>query len=203
MSDRPKAKPTNVVICGLARTGLTATAHLLSAGGLMVAGEWPGFEPYQLGMTPWGFINGQAVKLVDSQHHLPPPGTYAVIRLRRDLKQTAASFNKFATHLFGCPPAPVPDLVRSFQRDLRRIDRWVEQQAHVKVVDFHRLMEQPKSVANELAAFLRMDLDLVAAAAAIIKRTSEVHEDVLEAAMVAADAKAAAPAAGSLIWKGF
>ncbi len=175
--------PCNVLVVGLMRSGLTATCHLLAAGGAKVAGGWPDYEPYPIGGTPWGSINGQVVKLVDTHNHFPPLGTYAVIRLRRDLAIQAQSFNRFTAEVYGAPGALCVDtkrLIASFQRDYQRIDRWAEKQRQKITIDFGRLVAQPKATAERLASFLGIELDIEKAAAAIVERTEQLYPTLLE-----------------------
>lgn len=181
------ASPFNVVVTGLARSGLTATCQMLAAGGMRVAGAYPAFEPFEVGCIPWGRVNGQVVKLVDGHRHLPPRGRYAVIRLQRDLSQQAKSFAKFTAAMFGVAASlssgGAERVVASFRRDYEMIDQWASEQQQVMRLEFERIIEQPKVVASELAAFLGVSLDVDAAAGVIIPRSPECHPELLELRM--------------------
>lgn len=171
--------PSNVIVAGIARSGLTATCHMLAAGGLRVAGEHPAYEPYPIGETPWGRINGQAVKLVDSHLHFPPPGEYAVIRLRRDLQEQCRSFDKLVGAL-GLPAANPADTIASFKRDYAKIDAWAGKQMASLTLEFEELITSPLQTALNLQSFLGIPLDSDAAAAAVLRRSPKCHPQLLE-----------------------
>ena len=177
-------RPINVVVAGLTRSGLTLTCQMLSAGGMKVAGSFPGFEPYPIGCVPWGDINGQVVKLVDSHNHLPPEGTFAVIRLKRNLQEQAKSFVKFAGHFTSAKPPKGRDLVKSFKRDYKIIDEWAGNQRSSITIDFEQAISNPKSVVSRLAEFLGVDLDVDAAVSSVIPRDAGCHDDLLELKML-------------------
>ncbi|MEM6979232.1 MAG: hypothetical protein AAF539_06145 [Planctomycetota bacterium] len=187
-SDQPivRKSPQNVIVAGIARSGMTAMCQLLSAGGLRVAGEYPAFEPFDVGEVPWGKIDGQAVKLVDSHRHLPPEGDYAVIQMRRNDKiEQAKSTQKFVRVMMqGMIPEPsIGDLVASFQRDYRVIDDWANRQRLHCRISFEDLLWSPKGVAQKIRGFLGFPLDVEAAGAVIIRRAPECHPTLLEASM--------------------
>lgn len=171
--------PVNVIVAGITRSGLTATCQMLAAGGMLVTGEYPAYEPYTLGGVPWGTINGQVVKLVDSHWHFPPKGTYAVIRLKRDLQQQYRSLVKFGG-LFTDVKPNRKQIMRSLKRDYQVIDEWAKKQRKMIVVEFERIIEHPRVVASELSNFLGVDLNVDAAAAVVMNRSTDCHAEVLE-----------------------
>lgn len=178
-------QPTNVIVAGLARSGLTATCQMLDAGGMCVAGNYPGYEPFAMGCVPWGKINGQVVKLVDSHMHLPPSGTYAVIIPRRSWNEQAKSFNKFMKAIAGSSiKISNKQLIRSFKRDYRVISEWARSQHKTLTIEFEKIITAPSTVANKLGDFLGVDLDVSAASSVIIERSPTCHTDLLEIDML-------------------
>jgi hypothetical protein len=49
-----------------------------------------------------------------------------------------------------------------FQRDLIEVNKWLAGQANMQVlrVHYHRVLREPKAVAEEVAAFLQVPLDI-------------------------------------------
>lgn len=133
--------------------------QMLWAGGMPCKGDPPAFECFSLGAIPWGECEGHAVKLVDSHLQLPPDGDYLVIRLRRDAKEQAKSFNKWNA-AFGLPGVALSQLIGSFRRDYKKIDAWSRSQRGWMCLDFEKIIEFPRPTAVRLADFLGRDLDL-------------------------------------------
>lgn len=178
-------EPT-IVVAGLARSGLSLTMQMLDAGGVPCQGEFPAYEPFPLGDIPWDKCHGTAVKLVDSHLHIPRPGRYWVIRLRRDTREQARSFNKWTSMLFGGRPIGIAKLTNSFTRDYRIIDEWALKQERLQIFDFEEVLKEPRWAATLLCRFLDRPLNTQAMAAAVVNRQPECYPGLLELELIKA-----------------
>jgi hypothetical protein len=170
-----------VIVAGIARSGLSLTMQLLHAGGYRCEGEWPDFEPYPVGRVPWKRCAGSAVKLVDAQLQLPPPGKYLVVRLSRDTTQQAKSFNKFLKYMgLGLPDIPMPTVIESFEKDYATIDKWAAKQIAVLNLSFESLIKDSRNAATMLRDFVGVDLDIDKMVAAVVKRETDCYPVMLE-----------------------
>lgn len=152
--------------------------QMLHAGGYPCKGEPPAFECFEIGQIPWSECNGFAVKIVDAQLQLPPPGNYRVIRLRRNLIQQARSMNKWLGML-GLPAGQVSRIAGSYRRDYAVIDEWAA--AHpTLVLDFEQIVTDKKRAAAAISAFAEMPLDIDRMASCVLERGPDCHPTVLE-----------------------
>jgi hypothetical protein len=170
-----------VIVAGCARSGLTLTMHMLAAGGFPVVGEFPGFEPYDIGKTPWNECHGKAVKLVDSQLHLPPPGDYMVIECQRDNVEQAKSTAKFLRALGFQLPIDQEALRRSIDSDKLTIAKWTASQPRVMYQQFEEAVTKPLTAARNLRDFLKANLDIEAMARAVVPRGPKCCKELIEA----------------------
>jgi hypothetical protein len=62
------------------------------------------------------------------------------------------------------PNAGTSAIEKAFQRHLIEVDKWLAGKANVGVsrVHYHRVLREPKAVAEEIAAFLQAPLDIEA-----------------------------------------
>jgi len=172
-----------IIVAGITRSGLTATMQMLNAGGFPCVGSYPSFEEYEVGETPWGECSGKAVKLVDSQLHIPPDGDYKIIRLHRNQKQQALSFKKFLCALFGEPvEVDLKAIAKSFDKDYAIIDKWASRHKTLHI-SFEEIVTRPVPSATRIANFVDIPLDVDKMATCIIKRGPNCHPSLLEFAM--------------------
>lgn len=171
--------PACLVVAGIARSGLSVTMQMLHAGGYPCKGEYPAFECFPVGAIPWAECGGFAVKLVDAQLQLPPPGDYRVIRLVRDMKQQAMSMNRWNSVVLGLPSCSVSRLVGSYRRDYAAIDQWASQYP-VLELDFERIVTDSRNAATAIRDFVGASLDIERMAAVVVDRSPEVHPTLLE-----------------------
>lgn len=172
-------KKKTVIVAGITRSGLTLTMQMLEAGGFPCVGEYPGFEKYPMGEIPWAEVRGMAVKVVDTHEQLPPPGDYAVIRLRRDPTEQAKSINKFMS-VMGVSPVPLSKLKASTRKNYKVIDQWVRRQSRYTSLEFEQILTQPLIAAQRLQEFLGCDLDLEAMAERVVLRSPNCYPTMLE-----------------------
>lgn len=131
-----------------------------------------------MGRIPWERCYGHAVKVVDTHLQSPPPSSWNAIRLSRDLKEQAKSFNKW-NRTFGLPPVAIGRVAASFRRDYKAIDRWAKRH-RVLTVRFEDLIHDPVTVAGSIAAWLGYPLDTKAAAGVVVSREAACPPYLLE-----------------------
>lgn len=168
-----------IIVAGITRSGMSVTMQMLDAGGVPCSGTYPDYEPFPMGTTPWSEVSGKAVKLVDAHLHFPPPGSYRVIRLYRNFTEQAKSFNKWTKAFFDAKPASRDKLVGSFVRDYRKIDEWAIPYPTIGV-HFEQIVEKPRYVAEKLAKFLGMSLDIEKMVSVVRPRSAECYPTLLE-----------------------
>jgi len=167
-----------IIVAGIARSGLTVTMQMLHAG------EYPAFEPYNIGEIPWNACKGLAVKLVDAQLHIPPRGKkQKIIILSRNLTQQARSLNKFFGAITGLPLTSETALIRSLKRDYAVIYRWARKQRTL-ALKFEDIINKPLEAAKAIAEFSGKNLNIEKMAGVVIDRTPECHPELLELRMI-------------------
>ena len=70
----------------------------------------------------------------------------------------------------------------AFQRHLIEVNQWLAGKANMRVsrVHYHRVLREPKAVAEEIAAFLEVPLDIEAMVRQVDARpVSQSHEEVV------------------------
>lgn len=181
----PKGQMSTILVIGLPRSGLTLTMQMLYAGGFPCVGEWPAFEPHPQDILWKGFqwkdCVGKAVKMVNAKE-LPPPGTYDVIRLRRDLVEQAMSIWKFGK-VFGIVEAPIDKLFPALAQAYQAIDFWACHQQTMMTLDFETLINVPHEGAQMLSDFVG-GLDVNKAASVVIDRSPKCGPELHELGMV-------------------
>lgn len=181
---RSDVMPGTVLVCGIARSGLSLTMQMLQAGGYPCLGEPPAFEEYGVGQIPWPKCAGRAVKVVDTQLQFPPAGRYCVLRLRRNFLEQARSFNKWMGALSRMAPSPVSRIAASFRADYEAIDAWAAKQSSVLILAFEDLVCQPKTsaqvLAGKIAEFDGTQLDVEAMAECVLPRPPTCFPGLLE-----------------------
>lgn len=173
-----------IIVTGLARSGLTATMQMLNAGGYPCLGEYPAFEKYDVGKTPWRECDGKTVKLVDAQLHFPPEDINTkVIILSRNLKQQAKSFNKFIGYLNNLPPSKKYLLIKSFKKDMIIIRTFFKKYKPLSIT-FENIIKQPENTARTISQFIDFPLDIKKAAGIIINRKTTCGPKFYELDMI-------------------
>lgn len=170
-----------ILVAGITRSGLTATMHMLHAGGYPCLGSYP-FEGYEMGRIPFAQSQGKAIKIVDTHLQFPPPGEYHVILLGRDHKQQAKSICKFMREVIHFPvlPGQRTQIQRSIEPDMRKIRAWARRQADCLEIRFEDIINEPKRTAERITEFTGAQLDAGAMAAVIKKRSVNCYDGLLE-----------------------
>lgn len=166
---------------------------MLDAGGLPCHGDWPAFEDSAThgDLTRHPSLVGKAAKLIvagidpDLIHRAPATSW---IWVTRDLKQMAASQDKFARAIFGqgYHGAQRRRLIRMLGDEQTQLPPAMSAAPHrCLVVQFEDIIGSPYPTASDISIFLDLDLDLAAMAAVVIPRSADCYDGLLETALLA------------------
>lgn len=169
------------VVSGLPRSGTSLMMQMLVAGGLSALsdGERKADTDNPKGYLEWervkrlpkepGLIaeaEGKVVKVISQLIlSLPEGHEYRVVFMQRPLPEVMKSQDEMlkrrGTHEPGANNSAIEQM---FQRHLIEVNKWLAVKANTKVlrVHYHRVLREPQAVAEEVAAFLGVPLDLPA-----------------------------------------
>ncbi len=169
------------IVSGLPRSGTSLMMQMLDAGGLSVLsdGERKADTDNPKGYLEWERIKqlpkdpsliadaeGKVVKVISQLIlSLPMGHEYHVVFMQRPLPEVLKSQDEMLrrrgnTDSIGDTSA----IEEAFQRHLIEVNKWLAGKSNVQVlrVHYHRVLREPKAVAEEAAAFLKVTLDIEA-----------------------------------------
>jgi hypothetical protein len=173
------------IVSGLPRSGTSLMMQMLDAGGLPVLsdGERQADTDNPKGYLEWERIKqlpkdpeliaeaeGKVVKVI-SQLILSLPETYEyrVVFMQRPLPEVMKSQDEMLRRRgnedsISSSAAQTAAIEEAFQRHLVEVNRWLTSKANTKVlrVHYHRVLREPRPVAEETAAFLQLPLNIEA-----------------------------------------
>ncbi|MGA2200612.1 MAG: hypothetical protein ABSG40_01505 [Terriglobales bacterium] len=169
------------IVSGLPRSGTSLMMQMLDAGGLPVLsdGERKADTDNPKGYLEWERIKqlpkdpsliaeaeGKVVKVISQLIlSLPPSHEYRIVFMQRPLPEVLKSQEEMLRRRGSAGPnAGTSAIEKAFQRHLIEVDKWLAGKANVGVsrVHYHRVLREPKAVAEEIAAFLQAPLDIEA-----------------------------------------
>lgn len=148
-----------LVIAGLGRCGMTMTARMLDEGGLVVAGEPPGYEPN----APDVVGGAGAVRLVDPigtgwTSALPDEGALRWVWLARDARQQAKSMAKMLEAQGKRVSAS--KLRKTIRPDTRKHFRYIDRRGEeVLKITYEDAVARTEQFVDRLAGFIPRDLN--------------------------------------------
>jgi Sulfotransferase domain len=167
------------IVSGLPRSGTSLMMQMLEAGGLSVLsdGERKADTDNPKGYLEWERIKqlakepsliaeaeGKVVKVISQLILALPEGhKYRIVFMQRPLPEVLKSQDEMLKRRGSMDLIPDSSaLEEHFQRHLIEVNRWLASKANVKVlrVHYHRVLREPKAVAEEVAAFLGAPLDI-------------------------------------------
>ncbi len=174
------------VVSGLPRSGTSLMMQMLAAGGLPALTDavrtpdesnprgYLEFEPVKRLRTDQSWLEqarGHAVKIIHLLlRELPTDGRfrYRVLFLRRPMEEVIASQRAMLTRA-GKVSADPAALSKVYQSQLAQIEQWLSEHScfETRSIEYHRILENPVALANELNAFLGSDLDTAAMAGTV------------------------------------
>ncbi|MFZ1917562.1 MAG: hypothetical protein WAU58_08320 [Terriglobales bacterium] len=169
------------IVSGLPRSGTSLMMQMLVAGGMTALsdGERKPDTDNPKGYLEWerikqipkepGLITqaeGRVVKVISQlMLSLPDGPEYGIIFMQRPMAEVLKSqeemLKRRGTHDSGGNAAAIEQV---FQRHLIEVDKWLAAKGKTKVlrVQYHRVLQEPPAVAEEVAAFLDVALDIKA-----------------------------------------
>jgi hypothetical protein len=173
------------IISGLPRSGTSLMMQMLDAGGLPVLsdGERKADTDNPKGYLEWERIKqlpkdpsliaeaeGKVVKVISQLIlSLPSGHEYRIVFMQRPLPEVMKSQDEMLRRRGNAASVADSSAIASaieeaFQRHLIEVSKWLAGKENVQVlrVHYHRVLREPKVVAEELAAFLGVPLDIEA-----------------------------------------
>ena len=169
------------IVSGLPRSGTSLMMQMLVAGGMTALSdgerkpdtdnpkgylEWERIK--QLPKEP-GLITeaeGRVVKVISQLIlSLPDGPEYRIVFMQRPMAEVLKSqeemLKRRGTHDSGGNTAAIEQV---FQRHLMDVDKWLAAKRNAKVlrVQYHRILQEPRAVAEEVAALLGVELEIKA-----------------------------------------
>jgi hypothetical protein len=171
------------IVSGLPRSGTSLMMQMLDAGGLPVLsdGERKADTDNPKGYLEWERIKqlpkdpaliaeaeGKVVKVISQLILLLPEGhEYRIVFMQRPLPEVLKSQDEMLRRRGNADTigsSATSAIEEAFQRHLIEVNKWLAGKANTKVsrVHYHRVLREPKAVAEEVAAFLNVPLDIEA-----------------------------------------
>lgn len=167
------------IVSGLPRSGTSLMMQMLDAGGLpaLSDGERKADTDNPLGYLEWerikqlpkdpsliGEAEGKVVKVISQLIlSLPSDHEYRIVFMQRPLPEVLKSQDEMLRRRGNADSITATSAVEeAFQRHLIEVNKWLAVKANMQVcrVHYHRVLREPKVVAEEVAAFLKMPLDI-------------------------------------------
>jgi hypothetical protein len=169
------------LVSGLPRSGTSLMMQMLDAGGLTVLsdGERQADTDNPKGYLEWERIKqlpkepsliaeaeGKVVKVISQLLlSLPAAHQYRIILMQRPLPEVVKSQDEMLRRRGNLDSPPdTSSIEEAFQRHLVEVNRWLAGRANIQLlrVHYHRVLREPKQVAEEIALFLSYPLDVEA-----------------------------------------
>lgn len=171
------------IVSGLPRSGTSLMMQMLDAGGLPVLsdGERKADTDNPKGYLEWERVKqlpkdpslieeaeGKVVKVISHLIvSLPMNHDYRIVFMQRPLPEVLKSQDEMLRRRGNADSITDNSAFEeAFQRHLIEVNQWLVGKPNVQVmrVHYHRILREPKAVAEEVAAFLKVPLDIAAMA---------------------------------------
>src|SRR5271165_2148738 len=169
------------IVSGLPRSGTSLMMQMLDAGGLPVLsdGERKADTDNPKGYLEWERIKqlpkdpaliaeaeGKVVKVISQLVlSLPMNHEYNVVFMQRPLPEVLKSQDEMLRRRGQVESNSNSSAIEeAFQRHLAELNKWFAGKTNVRVcrVHYHRVLREPRAVAEEVTAFLQVPLDIEA-----------------------------------------
>lgn len=169
------------IVSGLPRSGTSLMMQMLDAGGLPVLsdGERKADADNPKGYLEWERVKqlpknpaliaeaeGKVVKVISQLILLLPSGhDYRIIFMQRPLPEVLKSQDEMLRRRGNTDTnSDASAIEEAFQRHLIEVNKWLAEKPNMRVsrVHYHRVLREPQAVAEEVAVFLQVPLDLQA-----------------------------------------
>ena len=167
------------IVSGLPRSGTSLMMQMLAAGGMspLSDGEREADTDNPKGYLEWERIKqlpkepgliaeaeGKVVKVISQlMLSLPDGHEYRIVFMQRPLAEVMKSQEEMLKRRGTFQPgANNSAMEQVFQRHLADVDKWAAARANVKMMRlaYHRVLSEPQTVAEEVAAFFGVALDV-------------------------------------------
>ena len=167
------------IVSGLPRSGTSLMMQMLVAGGMpaLSDGERKPDTDNPKGYLEWERIKqlpkdpsliaeaeGRVVKVISQLIlSLPPGPQYRVVFMQRPLPEVLKSQDEMLRRRGNADSITDTSAIEeAFQRHLIEVNKWLASRVNTEVyrVNYHRVLREPKIVAEEIAAFLKVPLDV-------------------------------------------
>jgi hypothetical protein len=169
------------IVSGLPRSGTSLMMQMLAAGGMSILSdgerkadtdnprgyhEWERIKQLPKDATCIAEAEGKVVKVISQLLlSLPAGHEYRVIFMQRPLPEVMKSQDEMLRRrgTFDAAVDPCP-IEHAFQRHLIEVNRWLAAQPNFQVcrVHYHRVLREPKAVAETVAGFVQLSLNIEA-----------------------------------------
>ncbi len=169
------------IVSGLPRSGTSLMMQMLDAGGLPVLSdgereanidnpkgyfEWERVKQLPKDPSLIAAAEGKVVKVISQLIlSLPMGHEYRIVFMQRPLPEVLKSQDEMLRRRGNTDSITDTSAIEeAFQRHLIEVKKWLAGQANMQVlrVHYHRVLREPKAVAEEVAAFLQAPLDIEA-----------------------------------------
>ncbi len=169
------------IVSGLPRSGTSLMMQMLVAGGMppLSDGERRADTDNPRGYLEWERIKtlpndpsciaegeGKVVKVISRLLlSLPAGHEYKIIFMQRPLPEVLASQDQMLRRRGNYKETTDPAAISAaFEKHLREVYAWLEGKSYVQAirVQYHEVLSKPKEVAQQLAQFLEITLDIEA-----------------------------------------
>ena len=171
------------IVSGLPRSGTSLMMQMLDAGGMAVLSdgerqpdkdnpkgylEWERVKQLKKDASVIAEAEGKVVKVISEfVQSLPPEHEYRIVFMQRPLPEVLKSQDEMLRRRgnadsIASSSAETYAIEEFFQKHLLEMNKWVAGQENMKMlrVHYHRVLREPRTVAEEVAVFLQVPLDI-------------------------------------------
>lgn len=171
------------IVSGLPRSGTSLMMQMLEAGGMAVLSdgerqpdkdnpkgylEWERVKQLKKDASVIAEAEGKVVKVISEfVQSLPAGHEYRIVFMQRPLPEILKSQDEMLRRRgnadsIASSSAETYAIEEFFQKHLLEMNKWVAGQENMKMlrVHYHRVLREPRTVAEEVAVFLQVPLDI-------------------------------------------
>jgi predicted ATPase len=171
------------IVSGLPRSGTSLMMQMLEAGGMAVLSdgerqpdkdnpkgylEWERVKQLKKDASVIAEAEGKVVKVISEfVQSLPAGHEYRIVFMQRPLPEVLKSQDEMLRRRgnadsIASSSAETYAIEEFFQKHLLEMNKWVAGQENMKMlrVHYHRVLREPRTVAEEVAVFLQVPLDI-------------------------------------------
>jgi len=171
------------IVSGLPRSGTSLMMQMLEAGGMAVLSdgerqpdkdnpkgylEWERVKQLKKDASVIAEAEGKVVKVISEfVQSLPAGHEYRIVFMQRPLPEILKSQDEMLRRRgnadsIASSSAETYAIEEFFQKHLLEMNKWVAGQENMKMlrVHYHRVLREPRPVAEEVAVFLQVPLDI-------------------------------------------